>query len=212
MPPAGPLGDGRSLAIPGRFASDDGSPDTSIRSASDAATLVAALRAGRVLVAVVAVAEEVEEVHGLVADKSSAMSVVSMVAKDGRRGLLAFTGIDALQAWDPSARPVPVSGVDAALAAVADDCEALVLDVAGPRTQVVPEAAVLEVAGLDPVDHAREVARRLLGETFGEERVTVMRIGERLQVTGTRIDAHELAAVISPRVLALVPEGIEIST
>jgi hypothetical protein len=110
-----------------------------IREAVDSFSLTTALRAGRVIVAVVAVADETAEVNGVTADKSSEMSLVSMIAKDGRRGLLAFTGIDALRAWDPSARPVPVSGIDAARAALDDDCEALVLDVAGPRMQVVPE-------------------------------------------------------------------------
>ena len=92
----------------------------SIRNATNPAALVHALQAGRVLVAVVAVADEVEKMDGLLTDNTSAMSVVSMVAQDGRRGLLAFTGIDSLQAWDPSARPVPVTGVDAALAVDAD--------------------------------------------------------------------------------------------
>lgn len=203
-------GHGRSLATPTRFASDDGSPDTPIRDAADPAALVEALQMGRVLVAVVAVADEVEEVDGLLTDKTSAMSVVSMIAKDGRRGLLAFTGIDALQAWDRSARPVPVSGVDAALAAVADDCEGLVLDVAGPRMQVVPETDVLRIAGVDQVDHARALAHRLLVEALGSDCVSVTRIGDRLQVTSDRLDGRDLAAVIPPRVLALVPAGVEI--
>lgn len=208
---AHPHGDGRSLASPGRFVDDDGSPDASIREAADPTALLEALRVGRVLVAVVAVADEVEEVDGRVIDKSSAMSVVSMVAKDGRRGLLAFTGIDALRSWNPAARPVPVSGIDAALAAVADDCEGLVIDVAGPRMQVVPEVAVLELAGVDPVDHALEIAHRIMTEALGSNRVSVTRNGDRLQVRGERSDAQALAALIPPRVLALVPAGVEIA-
>lgn len=203
-------GHGRSLATPVRFASDDGSPDVSIRDATDPAALVHALQVGRVLVAVVALADEVEEIDGLLTDKTSAMSVVSMVAQDGRRGLLAFTGIDSLRAWDPSARPVPVTGVDAALAVVADDCEGLVIDVAGPRMQVVPEADVLQIAGVDQVDHACALAHRMLVEAVGSDRVSVTRIGDRLQVTAHRIDARDLAALIPPRVLALVPAGVEI--
>lgn len=203
-------GRGRSLATPVRFASDDGSPDVAIRRATDPAALVEALQVGRVLVAVVAVADEVEEVDGLLTDKTSAMSVVSMVTKDGRRGLLAFTGIDALRAWDPSARPVPVSGVDAALAAIADDCEGLVLDVAGPRMHVVPEVDVLQIAGVDQLDHARAVANRLLVEALDSDAVSVTRIGDRLQVATDLVDARDLAAMIPPRVLALVPSGVEI--
>jgi hypothetical protein len=203
-------GHGRSLASPGNFANDDGSPDWAIREAPDTTALVEALRVGRVMVAVVATADEVEVVHGRAVDKTSAMSVVSMVAKDGRRGLLAFTGIDALQAWDSSARPVPVSGVDAALAALTDDCEGLVLDVAGPRMHVVPEVDVLQIAGVDQVDHARAVAHRLLVEALDSDRVSVTRSGDRLQVATDLVDARDLAAMIPPRVLALVPAGVEI--
>lgn len=200
------------MAAPGRFTDDDGSPDVLIREAVDGAALVTALRVGRVLVAVVATADEITHVDGLPMDKSSEMSVVSMVAQDGRRGLLAFTGLDALRAWDPVARPVPVTGADAARAAIDDDCEALVLDVAGPRMQVVPEVDVVTLAGVDPYVHAREVANRILTARFGEEQVRITHAGERLQVLGVAdgIDANHLAAAITPRILALVPAGVEV--
>ena len=205
-------GAGRSLAGPGRFASDDGSPDMSIRDAVDQFSLTAALRAGRVIVAVVAVADETAKVNGVTVDKTSEMSLVSMIAKDGRRGLLAFTGIDALRSWDPSARPVPVSGVDAARAAIDDDCEALVLDVAGPRMQVVPEADLVALLNVDAAGYARDLAQRLLTEKYGDGHVQVACVGDRLQVrrTGGAIDSGELASSITPRILALVPAGVEV--
>jgi hypothetical protein len=205
-------GDERNIAAPGRFVDDVGAPDRSIREASNARSLIDALRGGRVIVAVVAIADEVGEVSGLRSDKSSDMSVVSMVAADGRRGLLAFTGIDALRAWDPLARPVPVLGRDAAQAAISDNCEALVLDVAGPRPQVVPEVDLVAVAGLDRWEHARTVTTRILAEQFGEGRVWVTQVGERLQVTPSDISIvpEDLAASITPRILSLVPEGIEV--
>lgn len=205
-------GKGRSLAAPGRFVSDDGSPDVMIRQAGDSQSLITALRAGRVLVAVVAVVDEIAEVDGLTVDKSSEMSLVSMIAKDGRRGLLAFTGVDALREWDPSARPVPVSGVDAARAAIDDDCEALVLDVAGPRMQVVPETDLVALADLDAGDHARALACRVLAERFGEDQVHVAWSGERLQVRSASggIAGPDLASAITPRILALVPSGVEV--
>ena len=184
----------------------------SIRDAVDQLSLTAALRAGRVVVAVVAVANETADVNGVPVDKTSEMSLVSMIAKDGRRGLLAFTGIDALRAWDPSARPVPVSGVDAARAAIDDECEALVLDVAGPRMQVVPEVALLSLLDVDAGSFARDLAQRLLIEKYGDGRVQVACVGDRLQVRSVSgsIDAKELASAITPRILALVPAGVEV--
>lgn len=203
---------GRNLASPGRFTNDDGSPEQPIRSAGDAGQLVEAMRAGRVIVAVVAVADQVEEVDGLTKDKSSDMSVVSMFAADGRRALLAFTGLDALLAWNPNARPVPVSGVDAARAAIEDGCEAIVLDVAGPGMQVIPEVDLLTLAGVDPLDHARRVTDQVLQDALGSTNFDVSVVGARLRVRceDATIDGSTIASAITPRILALVPDGVEV--
>ena len=173
---------------------------------------MSALRIGRVIVAVVAVADDVEEVDGLTIDKSSDMSVVSMIATDGRRALLAFTGLDALREWNPTARPVPVSGVDVARAAIEDGCEAIVLDVAGPRMQVIPEIDLLTLAGVDPLDHARRVAYQVLENAFGSANFDVDVVGARLRVRyeDARIDGSTIASSITPRILALVPDGVEV--
>ncbi|MDO9454855.1 SseB family protein [Nocardioides sp.] len=101
-------------------------------------TALAALQTARVLVPVVAVAGEVElDEHGLAHDKTSDMAAVLVQRPGGRRGLLAFSGSDTMAAWDPAARPVPVSARTAALAAIQDGAEALLLDLAGPAPLVV---------------------------------------------------------------------------
>ena len=109
------LGRGRSLAEPA-FPDDDGSPDPHVRGlladrAVDSLRLARALRGVRVLTTVVAVAEEIDEAGG---DKSSHMAVVSMVNERGELGLLAFSGVDSVTAWNPKARPVPTLGAEAA--------------------------------------------------------------------------------------------------
>lgn len=211
LPTDGP-GDGRRLVTPGRFASDDGAPDSAIRDARDHAELTRALDSGRVLVAVVARADEIEVVEGIAVDKSSDMSVVSMVAPDGRRGLLAFSGLDALLAWDATARPVPVAGPDAARAALDDGCEALVLDVAGPRTQLVPEVDLIALARVDRLEHAHHLVLQALEDVFGAGCVDVSVVDDRLRLRSrdARIPAHDVAAAVPTRVIALVPEGIEV--
>lgn len=99
---------------------------------------LATIQHSRVLVPVVAVLGEVEyDEHGHAQDKSSDMATVLVTGSDGRRGLLAFTGSGPLRAWDPAARPVPVSLSDAARAARQDGAEALLLDLAGPVLFVV---------------------------------------------------------------------------
>ena len=65
------------------------------------------------------------------------MATVLLQGADGRMALLAFSGTPALQAWDPQARPVPVTARTAAQAALQDGAAAIVVDVAGPATFVV---------------------------------------------------------------------------
>jgi hypothetical protein len=97
-----------------------------------------ALQDSRLLVPVVAVLGEVEhDADGLAHDKSSDMAAVLLRGADGRLALLAFTGTDALAAWDPEARPVPVPARVAAQAALQDGAAALVVDLAGPARLVV---------------------------------------------------------------------------
>ncbi len=127
------------------FGDDAGAADPNVRRAMDAYRagvlahdeLVAALRGTRVLVAVLAVLDEASpDDHdspvgpdGVPAEKDSHMAAVSMINPDGRRGLLAFTGVDSLAHWDDAARPVPIS-FESALAAARDEgAAALVLDV-----------------------------------------------------------------------------------
>lgn len=99
---------------------------------------LAAVRGARLLVPVVAVLGEAEtDARGLTHDKTSDMATVLLQGADGRMALLAFTGTAALRAWDPEARPVPVTARTAARAALQDDAAAIVVDVAGPATFVV---------------------------------------------------------------------------
>ena len=99
---------------------------------------LAAVRDARLLVPVVAVLGEVEtDESGLAHDKTSDMATVLLRGADGRMALLAFTGTEALRAWDADARPVPVTARTAAQAALQDDAAAIVVDVAGPATFVV---------------------------------------------------------------------------
>jgi hypothetical protein len=79
-------------------------------------------------------------------DKEAEMSVVGIRDPAGRRAMLAFSGLDALRAWDPRARPVPVTLDRAAQAALDDGAVALVVDVDGPYPLVI-EGEVLAGIG-----------------------------------------------------------------
>ncbi|HET9873144.1 MAG TPA: SseB family protein [Propionibacteriaceae bacterium] len=146
----------RSLADTA-FPDDAGDATPNTRSALAAATgstdpgdylrAVAALCADRVLVPVVATATRLgEPVGGLVSDKEAEMSVVLLQARDGRRAMLAFTGLDALQMWDATARPVPVTLDLAAQSAQNDGAAALLIDVAGPSPLAIEGDILAELA------------------------------------------------------------------
>ncbi|MCW2712761.1 MAG: hypothetical protein JWP24_2955, partial [Marmoricola sp.] len=143
----------RSLPDPG-FAGDDGGVDPRLSTALAAYdespeadevdrrhAALAVLQDARVVVPVVAVLGEVEyDEQGLAREKSSDMAAVLMTGRDGRTALLAFSCSASLAAWNPEARPVPVTARDAARAALQDGASALLLDVAGPVLFVVEGA------------------------------------------------------------------------
>jgi hypothetical protein len=125
------------------FPGDDGQASARTRarlaevvgSANPAAYLsaIVALCEDRVLVPVVATATRVgTTVGGLTSDKEAEMSVVMLQAADGRRAMLAFTGLDSLQSWESGARPVPITIDRAAQTALAEGVAAILIDVAGP--------------------------------------------------------------------------------
>jgi hypothetical protein len=131
----------RVIPDPG-FADDDGSASHQVRAALAAydlapearhAETLALLQDHRVLVPVLAVLGEVEyDEQGLAHDKTSDMATVLVTGRDGRTALLSFTSTDNLAAWNPEARPVAVDLRKAALSAVQDGADALVIDIAGP--------------------------------------------------------------------------------
>ena len=114
---------GRTLTETG-FDGDDGRADAALHDAlhagADDAQLMAAVAQARLIVPIVAVPGE---------SASSDMAAVTLSSPDGRKALPAFSSTDVLSSWDSAARPVPVSAQRAALAAVQEGCDVVVLDV-----------------------------------------------------------------------------------
>jgi hypothetical protein len=112
-----------------------------------------ALAATRLLVPVIAVlAEGTTPPHG---DKNSEMVMPTLIGRDGRPAILAFTGLDALARWRQDARPVPAEADRVWRAAVADGC-AVVIDVAGPVPLAVEGARLAALAAGRPVPPPHE--------------------------------------------------------
>jgi hypothetical protein len=137
------------------FEDDDGTADAGYLAAVAAllagtgseAGVVASLATARVFVPVVAqLAEEAEGVDGLHADKQADMALVTLTAPDGRTAMPVFTSAAALEAWHPQARPVAVYAARAALSAVSEGAQLLVLDPGSDVTFVVRRPAMWSLA------------------------------------------------------------------
>ncbi len=133
------------------FAGDRGEADPAVReaiAASDGSTTsyldaVVALCTARLLVPVVATGDDSGD--GPDPDRYAELAAVSVEAADGRRALLAFTGLDAMVAWEPKARPVPGTLDDVCATVTEAGADALLIDVAGPVPFVIESDLVAEL-------------------------------------------------------------------
>ncbi|MFJ6456727.1 SseB family protein [Paenarthrobacter sp. NPDC091669] len=137
------------------FEDDDGTADAGYVTAMAAlingtgteADVVASLATARVFVPVVAqLAEEAAGLDGLHADKQADMALVTLKAPDGRKAMPVFTSAAALETWHGEARPVAVYAARAALSAVSEGAQLLVLDPGSDFTFVVRRPAVWALA------------------------------------------------------------------
>jgi SseB protein N-terminal domain len=73
----------------------------------------------------------------------------TLIGRDGRPALLAFTSLAALVSWRPDVRPVPTPAGQVWGTAIGDSC-AVVIDVAGPVPIAVDGARLAALAAGDP--------------------------------------------------------------
>ncbi|MCW5950949.1 MAG: SseB family protein [Propionibacteriaceae bacterium] len=132
----------RRLGSPNQaFAGDRGDADPQVRAtlaavADDPASYaraVAALCGARLLLPIAP-------------DPDGDLSAVQVKAAGGGTGLLAFTGVDALSAWNPAARPVPCTLDEVAATALETTARAIVIDLAGPSRLVLEADLFAELA------------------------------------------------------------------
>ncbi len=79
-------------------------------------------------------------------EKASEVAMPSIIGRDGRPALPAFTCLDALRRWRPAARPVPVPAIGVWQSAVAES-SAVVIDIAGPVPLSIDGARLAAMAG-----------------------------------------------------------------
>lgn len=138
---------------------DDGSPDAALLGAltafaegsADAAGVVDAVRAARLLVPLLSHAGEVGTTpDGRRVDKTQELSIATVQAPDGRAVLPAFSSVHTMAAWNPSARPVPAVGPRIALAAASEQTELVVIDPTAPTEFVLRRPALWAIARGEP--------------------------------------------------------------
>ena len=161
--------DGDSAGVPWKGRSfeanphsgDDGSADPALLDAlvrfrageGSQSEVIDAFRSARVLIPLIAEkGDEGVTPNGLAVDKTQELSIVTVASPDGRKVQPVFSSVTAMQKWDPSARPIPVDAVRAALAASAEDTDLIVLDPTSETEFVIRRPAVWAIAQGQPWD------------------------------------------------------------
>ena len=131
------------------FDNDTGEADPNLSAAlaegSDDVAVMAALTDARLLVPVVAAPASANP-GDVNSPRSAEMAVVTLTSPEGERALPVFTSVTALLAWDPAARPSPVTSATAAQAAVAERCDVLLVDVGSRHSRVLRPSMVWALA------------------------------------------------------------------
>jgi hypothetical protein len=174
-----------------QFPADDGTADPRLTEVLvgyaagrlSAHTVLGELSGVRLLVPVLAVlTEEADTGPGeLRREKESDMAVPTLIGDDGRRGVLGFTSLETMRRWRPEARPVPVPARQACQAALDENADALVIDVAGPVPFAVDGLRLHLLAEGRPIPPPHEDPDVLaaIEASFGTERgVTGVRVAK----------------------------------
>ncbi len=112
--------------------------------------VVDAVRGARLLVPLLAAAGETGvTAQGLTVDKTQELAVVTVATPDHRTALPVFSSVEAMQSWNPKARPVPVDGVRVALAAAGEGTPVVLLD-PGASALALRRPAVWAIAKGEP--------------------------------------------------------------
>jgi hypothetical protein len=153
------------------------------------------------------------------------MSLPTLVGRDGRRALPAFTCLDTMTGWRPGARPVPAPAARIWQAAVNDSC-AVVVDIAGPVPLAVDGARLAALADGRPVPLPHEdpdVLSAVRAAAAAEELINGLRVGSgrdvEIQVTfapgcppaAAEGAARRLGAAVMARLGGRLRRGISVA-
>ena len=141
-------------------------------------------------------------------EKETEMALPTLIGNDGRKAVIAFTGIETIGRWRADARPVPVPAASLWPAVAAEQADAVVIDVAGPVPLVIEGARLTALAGGEPLpaphedpDVRAQVAAVTSDFTLGpggqEAELTITLTAA--DPAGARATAEAIAARLAPR-------------
>ena len=169
------------------------------------AEVLAAVAATRLLVPVVAV---LAEANSDGTEKETEMALPTLVGNDGRKAVIAFTGVETINRWRADARPVPVPAPRLWPAVAAEEADAVVVDVAGPVPLVIEGARLRALAAGEPPPAAHDdpdiraqVAAVTAGFTLepGDADADLTVVLSAAGPADARIAAEAIAARLAPR-------------
>jgi len=179
-----------------------------------------ALAATRFLVPVVAILTAQDEQTK--AEKESEMALPTLIGKDGRAAIIAFTGVETMKRWRPDARPVVTPAARVWHAAVAEG-QAVVIDVAGPSPFVIEGARLASLAHGEqpPFPHEDPDVRSVIEVAVaaepaitgyvlapgGGDLAVTLRLAEPAATEPVRRVAQAIALALAPR----LRRGVELS-
>ena len=119
--------------VAGAVVRGDADPDALAEANADA---ILALSRVRVLIPLLAEAGDTGITpDGRTVEKSQELSIVTIAAPDGRRVMPVFSSVTAMRAWHADARPIPVPGPQAALAAAQEETDLIIVDPGSPERE-----------------------------------------------------------------------------
>lgn len=144
---------------PNTFGDDDGTAPPELVQAisrfrsgeASADAVVDVVRRVRLLIPLVAqLGESGMTEAGHLVDKSQELAIVTVEGPDGRTVLPVFSSVQAMQRWNPKARPVAADGARVALAVVSEETDLVVLDPLSETEFVLRRPALWAIAQSQP--------------------------------------------------------------
>lgn len=196
-----------------QYRDDQGDADPQLMAAlarGDAIMIIEALANTRVLVALAKSTAVNPSDKNASEEKTSDMSIACLRAADGRIGLLVFSSVTSLSDWNNQARPVPINGREAAIAALDESASALIVDPAGPMPFTVTLPDLVTLTGTDQRWRALALIEALLGQEGENKPVIKLPESGPVVVAGKLNDLKIWSDLLSARgdIHAFVPEGI----